>query len=90
MATGGGMPIKNFHLLKEAGKTIYLKTSSDILLDRIKEQANNRPLYKDDNDFISLLRLRESSYIKADYIINCDNKTIKQIIKEIKGVLNYF
>jgi len=90
LATGGGMPINNFDLLKEIGKTIYIRINPNILLNRIKIQNNKRPIYIDDNNFISLLELRELSYLKADYIIYGDNKNIKQIIEEIKGVLNYF
>ena len=88
LSTGGGMPINNLNLFKKLGKTIYLKTLPNVLLDRIKNQNNHRPLYKDDEDFISLLKLREKSYSKADYIINCNNKTIEQIIEEIKEVLD--
>ena len=88
LSTGGGMPIKNLKLFRKLGKTIYLKTLPNILLDRIKNQNNHRPLYKDEEDFISLLKLREKSYSEADYIINCNNKTIEQIIEEIKEVLD--
>ena len=88
LSTGGGMPINNLKLFRKLGKTIYLKTLPTVLLDRIKNQNNNRPLYKDDEDFISLLKLREKSYSEADYIINCNNKTIEQIIEEIKEVLD--
>ena len=88
LSTGGGMPINNLKLFRKLGKTIYLKTLPNVLLDRIKNQNNHRPLYKDDEDFISLLKLREKSYSEADYIINCNNKTIEQIIEEIKEVLD--
>jgi len=88
LSTGGGMPINNFNLFKKLGKIIYLKTLPNVLLDRIKNQNNHRPLYKNDEDFISLLKLRETSYSKADHIINCNNKTIEQIIEEIKEVLD--
>ena len=88
LSTGGGMPINNLKLFRKLGKTIYLKTLPNILLDRIKNQNNHRPLYKDDEDFISLFKLREKSYSEADYIINCNNKTIEQIIEEIKEVLD--
>lgn len=88
LSTGGGMPINNLNLLRKLGKTIYLKTLPTVLLDRNKNQNKHRPLYKDDEGFISLLKLREKIYSEADYIINCNNKTITQIIEEIKEFLD--
>jgi len=46
LATGGGLPcfFDNILLLNDLGLTIYLKTSSEILANRILKENNCRPL----------------------------------------------
>ena len=88
LSTGGGV------ILKEENKkilfnsdifTIYLKTSPDIIYERIKNDKK-RPLLQVENpkkEIEKILSSRESYYNKANLIINTDNKTIDEIIEEI-------
>ena len=65
--------------------TIYLKTSPDIIYERIKNNKK-RPLLQVENpkkEIEKILSSRESYYNKANLIINTDNKTIDEIIEEI-------
>ncbi len=65
--------------------TIYLKSSVDRLLNRIKDDKN-RPLLQCENPrgkLEELLKLREPNYLKADYIIETGNKNIDEIVEEI-------
>jgi len=65
--------------------TIYLKSSVDRLLNRIKDDKN-RPLLQCENPkgkLEELLEKRELNYLKADYIIETGNKNIDEIVEEI-------
>lgn len=65
--------------------TIYLKSSVDRLLNRIKDDKN-RPLLQCENPkgkLEELLEKREPNYLKADYIIETGNKNIDEIVEEI-------
>lgn len=47
IATGGGAPCfaDNMALMKQLGTTIYLKVADDILLERYRRVAANRPIF---------------------------------------------
>lgn len=65
--------------------TIYLKSSVERLLNRIKDDKN-RPLLQCENPkgkLEELLEKREPNYLKADYIIETGNKNIDEIVEEI-------
>ena len=71
--------------LKNNCITVYLKSSVERLFSRI-ENDNNRPLLQCENpkDKLSeLLEKREPNYLKADFIIETDNKKIDEIVEEI-------
>lgn len=75
--------------LNENSTVIYLKTSPETILQRIKND-NSRPLLCDNmsiDKIQNLINLREQNYESASYIITTDNKNLKDIIKEITGVL---
>ncbi len=68
---------------------IYLKTSLEVLYQRLKNK-NNRPLLSDNKskkDMIATLQKlrnkRESNYLKADIVVTTSNKTIRQVSKLI-------
>ncbi len=93
ISTGGGFV--NVKGLEKMGKLIYLKASFDCIVQRLKNSENaekkfaKRPLLKDLEFARKLHAQRESIYEKkADIIINVEGKTIKQIVKEIKKILN--
>lgn len=90
LATGGGLPCFFYNMLffNELGITIYLKTSNEILADRILND-NNRPLIKGKNreelnDFItSSLLERECFYEKSRFILNESQHNIDSILQII-------
>lgn len=92
ISLGGGAfenkKIREF-LLKNS-TVIYLKTSSEIIYERIKNNTT-RPLLCGNmsiEKIDQILRKREKNYESAPIIINTDNKTPERIIEEITGVLN--
>ncbi|MCQ2957449.1 MAG: shikimate kinase [Candidatus Gastranaerophilales bacterium] len=87
ISTGGGsiQNPQNLTCLKDNGFVVYLKASSNILFERIKDD-NSRPLLKTKNPLKTLdelLKEREINYNKANFIINTDNKTVDDIINLI-------
>lgn len=90
LSTGGGMPLrdKNVNLLRLMGQVIYLRASKDTIIDRLSGDTT-RPLLKGDNHeekVEKLLAERSPIYERsADIIINTDNKTIDEIVREILG-----
>ena len=71
--------------LEISGKVFYLKSSVDRLLSRIKNDKN-RPLLQCENPrsrLEELLKKREINYLKADYIIETDNKNTDDIVDNI-------
>lgn len=91
IALGGGVfeSEKNRNNLLESGDVIYLKTDIDTIYERIKSDKN-RPLLNCENPKEKLKTLmdnREQNYLKADYIIETDNKTPEDIVGEIIDIL---
>ena len=87
ISTGGGALENEENLinLKNNGILVYLKTSPEVLYERVKSQ-HNRPLLQNENPHETLkelLKKREKNYLKSDIIIETDNKSIEQIISEI-------
>lgn len=94
IATGGGAfeSEKNRTNLVENGITFYLKTSVDLLYERVQFD-NNRPLLFCDNPkqkLEQLLDKREPNYLKSDFVIITDNLDIADIVDDIiqKAELN--
>ena len=92
ISTGGGFAkVKN---LNKIGTVIYLKASFDAIMQRLKNSKNSekkiakRPLLNDLKKAEALHLEREKLYEKkADYIIEVEGKTPKQIVKEIRILL---
>ena len=89
LATGGGAVLmeENRGVLREHGTVIYLKASPELLMSRT-EKDRGRPLLQTDNRMqriIELLEDREPLYVEtADYIINTEENSIKQVVKQIR------
>ncbi|MBE2229446.1 MAG: AAA family ATPase [Chitinophagaceae bacterium] len=49
MATGGGTPcyFNNIDYMNDAGTTVWINTSPDVLFDRLVKQKDKRPLIRD-------------------------------------------
>ena len=95
IACGGGLPAHNNNIeyLKHKGTVIYLKASTETLIKRLEKNKDKRPLIsKLTNDklleFIrKILKEREKTYKQADYTIETDNKTVKEVLREINSLL---
>lgn len=92
ISTGGGFyKAKN---LNEIGIIIYLKAEFDYIINRLKNSENSsikfkkRPLLQDLQSAKNLYNQRDPLYKnKADFIVNVENKTPKEIAKEIKTLI---
>ena len=91
ISTGGGLPCyaDNMKWINKYGKSVYLKTSNNVLTDRLKNKTYFRPLIADKNDMELIeyidyhIKQREPFYNKANYIIDTDSLTPEQVAKEI-------
>lgn len=96
LALGGGTPCyaNNLELLQKDNVTsIYLKLTVTELVARLFREKNNRPLIKDIEDeqmaeFIGKhLFERQLFYNQADVVIDCKNKSVKEVVAEISKLL---
>ena len=95
VACGGGLPAHNNNIeyLKQKGTVIYLKASTETLIKRLEKNKNKRPLISNLTtdkrlEFIrKILKEREKTYKQADYTIETDNKTVKEVLREINSLL---
>ena len=77
-------------LLLDKTTVIYLKTSAEIIYERIKNDTT-RPLLKNNltveriND---LIQIREKNYTLAKCVVLTDNKTLEQVAAEITECVN--
>jgi shikimate kinase len=77
VATGGGTPcfFDNMDWMKRRGTTIYLKTSPEMLCERLQNEQHNRPLLKnlDKQELLEFIQTRlserEPYYRQADFVI---------------------
>jgi len=97
LALGGGTPCyaNNHELLQQEDViSVYLKTSVDVLINRLKKEKNKRPLILNlsDNklkDYINKhLFERNFYYHQSKYTIITDNKNTNQIADKIVEILS--
>ncbi len=98
LALGGGTPCygNNMEIINKIGISFYLKYSLQNIYDRLSRVKNKitRPLISNIStdklkEFIAKhLFERSPFYEKAKHIIISDNKTKKEIAKEILGLIN--
>ena len=80
----------NRSTLLHFGKVFYLKSQLDVLYYRISEDST-RPLLQCQNPkevLKKILQKREYNYNKANYIIDTDDLSKEEIVKNILGKLN--
>ena len=95
ISCGGGLTAHNNNIeyLKYKGTVIYLKASTETLIKRLEKNKNKRPLISNLTnvkrlEFIrKILKEREKTYKQADYTIETDNKTVKEVLREINSLL---
>lgn len=98
LSLGGGTPCygKNLQLIKDSAETIlvYLKTGLFQLKERLLEEQHKRPLIAELKtpealeDFIRKhLFERTFYYNQSDYSIATDDKSIEEVVEEVKQKL---
>ena len=96
VATGGGTAcfFDNMDVMNQNGATVYIKVSPDVLFERLRDEAQHRPLLaeqKDLKEYIAAsLAERESFYQKAQYIIqvkpeDTDEDVCRNILRTIQN-----
>lgn len=93
IATGGGLApaLNNMEWMKAEGKTVYLKLLEQKLFNRLAKSKDPRPLLdgmdKDElRQFVhDKLTERGMVYMKADYVIQPEQFTPKQLAAEFSG-----
>ena len=88
---GGAVSYKDSYELLRSKNCIYLKTSKNILLDRLKDD-NSRPLlnvYNKDEVFEEIMLKREQKYEALCKIeVITDNQTIQDNCNQIMEIIN--
>jgi len=94
IATGGGAPcfFNNMEVIKTTGKSIYLKASTRIIAERLRQSKTERPLIagKTDEALIAFidesLAKREYWYLQANLILPFDRDlTTSEVLQYIKS-----
>ena len=88
LSAGGGMPVReeNRKLLKRNGRVIYLKTSPEEVIRRLKGDTTRPLLMGDDpeNRVRKLMEEREEAYMKAsDIVIDTDDLSPYDVAEEV-------
>lgn len=87
ISIGGGafQNEENINALKQNGLVFYLKASARELFERIKNETH-RPLFNKDfsqKSIENMLKQRNRNYLKANFIINTDQKQAYTILDDI-------
>jgi len=93
LSTGGGAVIRdeNRRMFKEGGITICLSARPEVIFERIKHETH-RPLLTVPDPLArirELLAAREQYYRQADLIIDTSDKTVDEVINEIRGKVRH-
>jgi len=91
VSTGGGMPcfFDNMDLMNKTGMTVYLKLPEGMLVQRLFNDKNKRPLLMDlDEDQLRLkvkeqIQEREVYYNKARLVFNASNMDVSLLAEQI-------
>ena len=89
ISLGGGTPVRrsNIPIIRRLGRVIYLKAPAEVLIDRLKRGAEERPMlygYELEDRVRGLLRERESIYESvADEILDVSDSSMEDICSRI-------
>lgn len=93
ISTGGGFYRQEN--IQNIGTVIYLKSSFEGILKRIKKAPNaknklkKRPLLKDKKEAMKLYSIRAKEYEKvANIVVDVENRDLEDIVNEILGKVN--
>ena len=89
LSCGGGTPcfFNNIEFMKKHGKVIWLNTSVDALMQRLRKERSSRPLIADVDDddlrrtIVRRLSERRMYYQQADVTVNEENATLDELIR---------
>lgn len=92
IACGGGTPCyyDNMELMNRNGVTIYIKMSTDMLISRLVNTKDSRPLLENKTEdelrtFIaSQLEKREDAYHQAHYIVKGKDLNVNELARFVK------
>ncbi len=97
LSLGGGTPCyaNNHQLLhKKDVISVFLKTSVDVLIERLRPEKHNRPLiaHLPDNELKEYINKhlfdRNYYYLQSKFIVSTDNKSEEDIAEEILKLLD--
>lgn len=91
ISLGGGTPcfFDNMETINETGISIFLKTSVETIIERLKNETNHRPLLKEKSQeelksFIQdKLKIRSHFYEKSQFIVNTESENVLNLVREI-------
>jgi len=98
ISTGGGMPCYNDNIdfIKDSGVSIYLHLKPQQLVDRLKNEKEQRPLLTsipDENSLQSFIQQkiteREKEYFQADIIYDASLQ-LENLVAELKGEIELY
>jgi shikimate kinase len=92
VSTGGGAPCHcdNMALMEKYGDVIYLNVSNELLVQRLKHAARDRPIVQGKSEaelreYIAGLRERcEHHYLRAKYVIAGDNPNVEEVVRQLE------
>jgi len=95
IALGGGAlkNPENLEVIKRSGIVVYIKSSPEAILERVKH-SKKRPLLEnaDENEMLrrisSLLAERSKDYEKADIVFERDGLSLEEIIRKLYEQIN--
>ncbi|MBQ7823230.1 MAG: shikimate kinase [Bacteroidaceae bacterium] len=99
IAAGGGTPCfnENIDFMLSYGQVVYLKTSVNVLFDRLKTARSQRPLLRDKNDkellafLTETLQKRSPYYTQAHLVFDSDKldsvKDIDLAVEKLKTLI---
>ena len=87
ISTGGGIVIKpqNWGILRQ-GIIIWLDVDKDIVIQRLKDDIENRPLLQEgnlNNLYMNILKSRKNLYSQADIKIEINNENVEEVSEKI-------
>jgi len=93
VSTGGGAVIRdeNRVVFKKTGLVVCLTARPEVVFDRIKNETH-RPLLRTPDPMLSIRELLDSRakyYNQADLVIDTSEKSVDEVVKEIKNQVRY-
>lgn len=88
ISTGGGVPLleSNVRELERNGVTICLTATPETILERVKDEADVRPLLKDGDPSMKIRKLlsdRRAAYARAKHQVATDGLTPDQVAAKV-------